>query len=60
MKFGQGELKFFKNGYHLVAVILLVVSMPLSAQIDGPYSRQVQQMYVAYYGRFGDHAGVGY
>lgn len=44
----------------LAAALLLFASTPIIAQINGPYARQVQQMYVAYYGRPGDVAGVEY
>lgn len=43
----------------VIGIIFTSVSA-VSAEITGPYARQVQQMYVAYYGRPGDVAGIEY
>ncbi len=46
------------------ALLLLAALLPSQSMaadnLTGPYARQVQQMYVAYYGRPGDPAGVEY
>ncbi len=52
--------------FTVLCAALLLLSALLPAQgtaadnLTGPYARQVQQMYVAYYGRPGDPAGVEY
>ena len=46
------------------AILLLVALLPVqqvaAVTLNSPNARQVQQMYVAYYGRPGDPAGVEY
>ena len=52
-----------RRTYVLAAALSLMALMPLLGSpvaAAGPYDWQVQQMYIAYYGRPGDPAGVDY
>jgi hypothetical protein len=44
----------------LILTVLVSAEPAVADNLTGPYARQVQQMYVAYYGRPGDPDGVGY
>jgi hypothetical protein len=45
----------------VISALLIALSSPLlQAQTDATFSEQVQKMYISYYGRPGDQAGIDY